>query len=39
MPAGGLEHDERRRERGQTLDQRRHVLVVIVDGGALAGGA
>jgi hypothetical protein len=34
-PAGGLEHDERRLEGDQTLDQRRHAPVVMVDGGAL----
>src|SRR3954452_5185718 len=39
QPAGGLEHDERRREGGQALDQRRHALVVVVGGEALAGGA
>jgi hypothetical protein len=39
QPAGGLEHDQRWRERDQTGDQRRHALVVVVDGEALAGGA
>jgi hypothetical protein len=38
-PAGGLEHDECRRERTQALDQRRHAPVVMVEGGALAGRA
>jgi hypothetical protein len=37
-PAGGLEHDERRREGGQALDQRRHALLVVVDREALARG-
>src|SRR4051794_8390026 len=37
--AGGLEHDGRRRERGQALDEPRHALVVVVGGEALAGGA
>src|SRR3954447_2049870 len=37
--AGGLEHDQRRRERGQAGDQGRHALVVVVGGEALAGGA
>ena len=37
--AGGLEHDQRRREGGQALDQRRHALLVVVDREALAGGA
>jgi hypothetical protein len=40
-PAGGLEHDERRCrfEGGQAPDQRRHALLVVVEGEALAGGA
>src|SRR4051794_38108264 len=37
--AGGLEHDQRRREGGQALDQGRHALVVVADREALAGGA
>src|SRR4051794_27818933 len=37
--AGGLEHDQRRRERGQAFDEPRHALVVVVGGEALAGGA
>jgi hypothetical protein len=37
--AGGLEHDQRRREGGQALDQRRHAPLVVVDGEALAGRA
>ena len=37
--AGGLEHDQRRREGGQALDQRRHAVLVVVDREALAGGA
>src|SRR5689334_9980105 len=36
--AGGLEHDERRREGGQALDQRRDLPLAVVDGEALARG-
>ena len=35
--AGGLEHDQGRREGGQAIDQRRHALLVVVDREALAG--
>jgi len=35
--AGGLEHDQRRLEGEQALDQRHHLFCVIVDGEALAG--
>jgi hypothetical protein len=38
-PAGGLEHDERWLKRGRALDQRRHLLLAMVDREALAGRA
>ncbi len=38
-PARGLEHDQRRRNRDQALDQCGHTLVIVADGGALAGRA
>jgi hypothetical protein len=37
--AGGFEHDERRLEGGQALDQHRHLLLAIIDREALAGRA
>jgi hypothetical protein len=37
--AGGLEHDERRGKRDQTLDQRRYLPLIMVDREALPGGA
>jgi hypothetical protein len=37
--AGGLEHDERWLKRDQTLDQRRYLLLAIVDREARAGRA
>ena len=37
--AGRLEHDQRRRERGQAADQGRHALVIVVGDEALAGRA
>ena len=37
--AGGFEHDERRGKRGQALDQRRYLLLAIIDREALAGRA
>jgi hypothetical protein len=37
--ARGLEHRRAPARRDQTLDQRRHALVIVAEGGALAGGA
>ena len=37
--ARGLENDQRRRNRDQALDQCGHTLVIVAEGGALAGGA
>ena len=37
--AGGLEHDQRRLKGEQALDQRRYLLLAVVDREALAGGA